>query len=368
MPVQDLTPQLRTRLSRVERSVGWFVVAATLLLVAGFAYYIYHAAQQKGWFKIKIPYYVYVRDATGLNVGDPVRLMGFDVGQITEVTGTEAGKGWFTDHNYNVFVQFRVREPYFGYIWTDSSVRIGTGDLLGKRVIEISKGATGEVTVATTEPIMILNKKPTPQPDWVRLTDQPDGIWITNVLESPALTEHLDEIARHVKTALPGVFILTNQVADLLTNSAALTGRAREIVADARPLISNLTALTASLTNGQGALGELLIPANLNLQLHKTLSAAEATLVTTDTNIARLAAGMSRTLDNLANITSNLNTQVQANDQILSQLSDAIVNADKFVQGLRQHWFLRSAFRERPTNEPPDVRRKGPWRSGKHRE
>jgi hypothetical protein len=33
--VQDLTPQLRTRLSRVERVVGVFVSLATLLLLAG---------------------------------------------------------------------------------------------------------------------------------------------------------------------------------------------------------------------------------------------------------------------------------------------------------------------------------------------
>ena len=33
MGLQDLTPQLRTRLSRMERAVGWFVVLATALLV-----------------------------------------------------------------------------------------------------------------------------------------------------------------------------------------------------------------------------------------------------------------------------------------------------------------------------------------------
>ena len=49
MPVQDLTPQLRTRLSQVERAVGWFVLVATLLLLAGFAYYVYHTAERKGF-------------------------------------------------------------------------------------------------------------------------------------------------------------------------------------------------------------------------------------------------------------------------------------------------------------------------------
>jgi hypothetical protein len=36
MALQDLTPQLRTRLSRMERAVGWFVFVATALLLFGF--------------------------------------------------------------------------------------------------------------------------------------------------------------------------------------------------------------------------------------------------------------------------------------------------------------------------------------------
>ena len=40
MALQDLTPQLRTRLNRMERAVGWFVLLATALLIFGFAYYL----------------------------------------------------------------------------------------------------------------------------------------------------------------------------------------------------------------------------------------------------------------------------------------------------------------------------------------
>ena len=85
MALQDLTPQLRTRLSRMERAVGWFVFLATALLLFGFGYYIYHTAERKGWFKIKAPFHTYVQSSAGLNVGDPVYMMGFPVGQITSV-------------------------------------------------------------------------------------------------------------------------------------------------------------------------------------------------------------------------------------------------------------------------------------------
>ena len=80
MALQDLTPQLRTRLNRMERAVGWFVFLATALLLFGFGYYIYHTAERKGWFMIKAPFHTYVQSSAGLNVGDPVYMMGFPVG------------------------------------------------------------------------------------------------------------------------------------------------------------------------------------------------------------------------------------------------------------------------------------------------
>ena len=59
MALQDLTPQLRTRLSRMERAVGLFVVIAAGLLLFGFGYYIYTTAERKGWFKTKAPFFAF---------------------------------------------------------------------------------------------------------------------------------------------------------------------------------------------------------------------------------------------------------------------------------------------------------------------
>src|ERR1051325_5468688 len=107
MALHDLTPQLRTRLSRLEKVVGWFVTVATLLLLGGLAYYIYTLAERKGWFLKKMPYYTFVRNATGLAVGDRIKLMGFDVGEITKIDAQPPDDPYF-----NVFIQFRVKEPY----------------------------------------------------------------------------------------------------------------------------------------------------------------------------------------------------------------------------------------------------------------
>jgi lipoprotein signal peptidase len=44
----DLTPQSGHLWSRLEKVVGWFVTIATLLLLGGLAYYIYHPAERAG--------------------------------------------------------------------------------------------------------------------------------------------------------------------------------------------------------------------------------------------------------------------------------------------------------------------------------
>jgi len=102
-----------------------------------------------------------------------------------------------------------------------------------------------------------------------------------------------------------------------------------------------------------GALGEWLLPTNINRQLEGTLGTADAVMASANTNLTALAENLGRSLDNLANLTSSLNGQVQVNTNILGEISRAIVNADSFVQGLKRHWLLRSAFRTKDTNAPP---------------
>lgn len=140
MALQDLTPQLRTRLSRMERAVGWFIVLATLLLVFGFGYYIRNTAKRKGWFVPKATYFTFTDRATGLKVGDPVVLMGFEVGQVTKI---DTMPPWSP---YNVYLEFEVKERYNGYLWTGhrgSRVKVAGDNLLGKRVVEVTKGYDG---------------------------------------------------------------------------------------------------------------------------------------------------------------------------------------------------------------------------------
>jgi ABC-type transporter Mla subunit MlaD len=374
MALQDLTPQLRTRLSRMERAVGWFVILATALLAFGFGYYVYKTAERRGWFLRKITYQTGVSSGAGLKIGDPVKLMGFDVGEITAVIPNDPHA------YYNITIQFRIKVDqynYQGYIWSDSKVKVNAGDLLGNRFLEITKGMEGVPTVlqstntkllgilkgnqlikqrtrewekqgkSGSDALTWLNTEARANPAAYYTNQFRENIYFLDPLESPAISDRLDKLVSQVEAALPNILNLTNQLSTVLSNSVSLTSNLSIVAADARPAVSNLTILTAQL-NRRGALGEWLLPTNINDKL-------DATLANANTNLVLLAENLARSLDNLAQITGNLNNQVQANTNMLGAISHAVVDADNLVQGLKRHWLLRSAFKKERTSNPSSL-------------
>jgi len=364
VPVQDLTPQLRTRLSRVERVVGVFVTVATLLLLAGFGYYVYHTGVRKGWWAFKARYFTEVDSGAGLKVGGEVRLLGFTVGRITKVEANEPFK------YPPVHVAFDVLDPYQGYIWTDSKARVVAGDFLGGRFIEVTPGGSsikpGDTNVvelkATYQEIngkwYVLNE----QNGEYEPEEKTKGYWLL-ASESPAAMERLEMIANRAEQALPGILDMTNRVNLVLSNIAQVTAEAEAVLSAALPTMTNIQEITTNLREPKGSLGEWALPTNLHVQLLQTLASANITLTNasrmianTDTNVLTLVTNLDQTLINLANITSNLNQQVQSNTNLVRSVSDLIIHADDMIQGLKRHWFLRGAFKNRDKEEQENSR------------
>jgi len=412
MALQDLTPQLRTRLSRMERAVGWFVFLATALLLFGFGYYIYHTAERKGWFLIKAKYFTYVQSSSGLNIGDPVVMMGFPVGDITLIHAMPPG-----DTN-NVRVEFEVRDNYFRYIYARGSyVKVNSADFLGKRQIEVTRG-TGGPAISVTQPGFI---KTIPELEQIITTEtnrwqlyqdvldensnivfgaytmltqsnlermaqlnlESNSVCAFNnkinanhvvaswhrrshryenfqpgsedvrlrAVETPPISEQLQAMVSQVQSALPGILSLTNKLSTVLDNAVNATSNLNTTIVAAQPLVTNFTVISAELRE-PGGLGVWALGTNGNGQIQGVLTNLNSLLGSTDTNLDRLTAEISLTLENLAGITSNLNAQVQANSNILGSISKTVVDTDDFMQGLKRHWLLRSAFKTKATNAP----------------
>jgi len=359
MALQDLTPQLRTRLNQMEVAVGLFVAMAALLLIAGTGYYLKHTAQRKGWFVAKAKYYTFLRTAMGIRVGDPVKLMGRDVGEVTVVEMMPADDQWSRQEESNVYIEFVVRSPYYGYLWVDSRAKVTASDLLGNRVIELTRGVDGAPTYRD-KPVRSLGV-------WTRneiteiydlgvykaVTPKTKGFWMLAV-ESPTFNDRAEALLNQVELALPNILTLTNQLSTLLSNGSDATANLDDLLTQTRPTIQNLQEITEMIKEPKGGLGEWLFPTNISEQLVTTLGTADTTLQTVDEKLTTVSSNLNvsllsltESLDNLSEITGNLNRQVQLNPEILGKISAAVTNTDILVKGLKKHWFLRSAFKER---------------------
>jgi hypothetical protein len=180
-------------------------------------------------------------------------------------------------------------------------------------------------------------------------------------VETPPISDQLQAMVLQVQQALPNVLSLTNKIAAVLDNAANATSNLNATIVAAQPMLTNFALISAQLREPGGPLVWAL-GTNGNEQLQGSLTNVNALLGHTDTNLAALLGhtdtNLAALLINLADITSNLNAQVQSNSNILSSVSKIVVDTDDFVQGLKRHWLLRSAFKKEnaaqaKTNAPP---------------
>jgi ABC-type transporter Mla subunit MlaD len=352
MATNDLTPQLRTRLSRLEKFVGWFVTIATLLLLAGLALYVYKLAENKGWFATKAPYYTYLKSAGGIKPGDKVHLMGKEAGEITLVKPMPPGLG-----DKNIYVEFALFDENIGYVWDDSVVLVKSAGFLGARYLEVTKGGTsGRTNLHETFKQQNGALTAVLVPGTGTFTNWHKGGAPFELIaeEPPELSSQLDQTVQMLKVSLTNILQLTNALTKTLTNAAEVTANLNEILLDAKPVVRNAAAITENLKQPRGSLGEWLFPTNMNSQIvtlltnaNLTVANANSAVTNANTNLVTLFSNVTVNLENLARMTSNLNAQVQANTNIVTSVSDLIVHTDDMIQGLKRHWLLRSAFKKK---------------------
>lgn len=393
MNLEDLTPHLRTRIGRMERAVGWFVLLSALLLLLGFGYYFFHLAGQRGWFLIKAKFFTYVQTAAGLNVGDPVVLMGFQVGQITGIHAMPP----FDPHN--IRVEFEIKEPYFSYVLSEGSeAEVTTADLLGKRQIEITRGSGGFALystykikklsldqmnglsdpdnwclaqnlfdqntnlafraytslartnmpgIAALKPDTILVFHTTDKHQYIASTwdetlqryDDYDGKtdgprWL-RADESPTVTEQAEMLVAQVRAALPNILALTNNISTTLKTMTVASSNFGVAWVKVQPFMTNLSGISARLREPGNAV-PWAFGTNVNGEVQDSLT------------------NLDMVLANLAGVSSNLNTQMAANSNFMNNLSTDVVDIDGFIHGMERVRLLRSAFKNQnaATNRP----------------
>jgi hypothetical protein len=396
MALQDLTPHLRTRLRKVEWFVVLFLGGTFVLMLASLTWFIKKTGDARGWWVTEVPYYTYLPNASGIKAGSPVQMMGFKVGQVTKVDPVPLAelRNWNYYGANPVFVAFVVREPYPGYITSDSRLKLGGFpiEIAGGVVLELTVGSEKglSTTIMTNGRVSVLSDKFT--------YDQLAGKAITNLQAyahytplakaekgfflqldtGDTLMGQVQGILGMVHGAMPG---LTNELHHTLTNVSQLTANLN--AATAKPggvgtlvLGSNVmgrldrpggigelvvpTNLTPWLSR-TGGLGELVIPEKLNRELTATLASVRATVPGAVSNLDSRTASLGLLLTNLTAGTARAGSLVTNLDETIAKVKTNTVpevntlldTLNSFVTGMKRHWLFRSAFKEQKTNAVP---------------
>lgn len=118
---------------RLSLLVGAFVVASITLLAAVI---LQLSAERGGLWTRNYPLVAYFENVQGLIPGAPVRLVGKDVGIVTDVRFSE-----LAERRAPVQVDLRIEESVQHRIRADSLATIATIGLLGDKYVEISMGS-----------------------------------------------------------------------------------------------------------------------------------------------------------------------------------------------------------------------------------
>jgi len=126
---------MRRNLRNVEFASRIFIAIAVLSLCAAVALLAYH----QGVFTRTIRVYFYAGTADGMNKGMAVKLVGFKVGSLEQIS---------IDRDLRVKVELRVDAKYIPMIDSEATVRLTKETLIGANVLELRNGSGDKGPIA----------------------------------------------------------------------------------------------------------------------------------------------------------------------------------------------------------------------------
>lgn len=237
------------RVKKWERFVGLFVILALMILVGS----LFFVARGQKWFEKRSTYVTFFHRVPGVKPGNPVTILGMDVGSVHSLNLSREGK---------VEVRLRILDSFRDYIRRDSEVSV-VSSLLGGKTLEIRMGSPG-------------------------LPPLPEG----GVLGSQEPREWTD-ILREIDVREP-----LKKVEEALENLKSLAVRLNSPGGELFTILRNVEFLSAQLKEGRGTAGALLRDRTLYREAAAAVESANRSAARIE-EIAARAAETSRALPGL---------------------------------------------------------------------
>lgn len=238
----------RKQLTWTELRVGLFVLVGLSVLAAGIFY-----VTGSNLIGPKYRIVTYLPEVGGLASGAPVRLDGFEIGNVESIHLAPRVKGKLPDRNRNIEVVMRVGKKYQEDILTDSTASLVTEGLLGNRYVNITLGVSG-VPVEDMQEVKGTEEKA-----------------IKEVVERSAdLLGNLQALSENIQDLVNGVKEGKGSLGKLLNDEQAYN-HLNNILAKGDTLVTNVQA-------GQGSLGKLVASDEMYNKVDKGLDSVNLIL------------------------------------------------------------------------------------------
>jgi phospholipid/cholesterol/gamma-HCH transport system substrate-binding protein len=219
----------RKQLTWTELRVGLFVLVGLSVLAAGIFY-----VTGAGTIGPKYRLVTYLPEVSGLSNGAPVRLDGFEVGNVESIKLAPRTANIARNKIRNIQVVLRIGRKYQDDILTDSTASLVTEGLLGNRYVEVTRGFTG-LALKDNEEVKGTEEKA-----------------LKEVVERSAdMLGNLQALSDSVQELLAGVKQGKGTLGKLLTDEQAYN-HMNSILAKGDVILANVQA-------GQGTIGKLVV-------------------------------------------------------------------------------------------------------------
>ena len=242
--------------------LGLFVFIGTVLIVIA----ILFIGEKGSLFASTITVKSVFSEVEGLKTGAPVRLSGYDIGSVSDISLA-------SDNSGNVIVEMRIENNVRNFVRLNSVASITTEGLVGKKIISITPGSTEyEIVkdggmIASVDPVnfqaiiaesqgVISNLREMTK-DFAEITEKVNSgqgtagkIFNDDKLYYAAvdLTKTADESLNNITTTL-------NEITDYIVE---LGKGINNVMDNVDTTIVNVKELTNKLNKGEGALGALI--------------------------------------------------------------------------------------------------------------
>ncbi len=292
------------RFRNLERKIGLFV----LLALAGVALVVVLVGIQRDLFSAKYTLVFTVDRGTGFTKGMPVKLSGFRVGKITDMTLNEQAM---------VDITIEVARKYGKWIRSDSTVKLVKEGLVGDSIVEVAVGSLDKPELKTGDSIIYLKTK--------------------------GLDDLADEIADKVKPVLI-------EVRDIIAYINDPDGDLKKTIRNLELLTRNLeatrsnadTLLAATAHNLEQISGRTTVL--LDTATRKIDSLAVASL---NTSLEKLPPLLEKTDAALTQVTAISLATKKLSEQafplipgVLSRTEELLFSTDRLVNSLNNSWLL----------------------------